>query len=263
MHLLMCPPNYFDVSYEINPWMRLEVTPDRSVAQRQWETLYKIVTEQIGAQVSLIDPQPGLPDMVFTANAGLVEGQTYIPARFKYQEREGEVVHFRNWYAARGYREQELTSGPFEGEGDALWYAGTLLAGYGPRSSEETHPQLERILGRKVLSLGLVDGRYYHLDVCFAPLGPNELAYYAPAFDEPANRALEALPGNKIKLTKTDADCFGANVIVLGRDVVMNVGAVDLASALTSSGYRVHTTDLSEFLKAGGSAKCLALTLER
>lgn len=262
MHFLMCPPTYFDVSYEINPWMRLEITPDRGRAERQWEALYRILTEKIGARVSLIDPQKGLPDMVFTANAGLVDGRIYIPASFKFAERQGEMVHFRKWFANNGYEERPLSMGPFEGEGDALWHGQTLMAGYGLRSVKEAHPQLAEILDRKVLSLGLVDGRYYHLDVCLMPLGPEAFAYYPPAFDESANRTLEALHGRKVILTAEDADHFGANAVVLGRDIVMNEGSCNLRAALTSLGYRVHTTDLSEFLKAGGSAKCLTLTLE-
>ncbi|MCW3059770.1 MAG: N-Dimethylarginine dimethylaminohydrolase [Capsulimonas sp.] len=263
MHLLMCPPAYFDVAYEINPWMHLDNVPNVDKAKRQWDALYAIITDRIGARVSLIDPQPGLPDMVFTANAGLVEGCVYIPSRFRHAERAGEVPHFERWFQDRQYHRKPLSDGWFEGEGDALSYAGILLAGYGPRSSAAAHPELARILGRDVLSLGLVDGRYYHLDVCFAPLGPNMFAYIPEAFDEAANRALLGLPGEKITLSAEDAQHFGANAVVIGRDIILNTGANSFSAALTERGYHVHETDLSEFLKAGGSAKCLTLILER
>jgi N-dimethylarginine dimethylaminohydrolase len=262
MHLLMCPPKYFDVSYEINPWMHLDNRPDHILANRQWDALYRIITERIGAQVSLIEPPADVPDMVFTANAGLVVGKTFIPSTFRFHERELEMPYFRRWFAEHGYVEREVLGGPFEGEGDALFYGNLLMAGFGPRSLRETHARLAELVGRDVLSLGLVDGRYYHLDVCFAPLTDTGFIYYPPAFDDEAQLALDGLPGEKLAITDRDADHFGANAVVIGHDVVVNSGAQDLAELLTRRGFRVHATDLSEFVKAGGSAKCLTLILE-
>jgi N-dimethylarginine dimethylaminohydrolase len=263
MRLLMCPPTFFDVSYEINPWMHLNVRPDASRARRQWDGLYEIITKRIGASVSLIDPGPGVPDMVFTANAGLVTGLTFIPSTFRYPQRQLEMPYFRQWFLDNGYAMKELNSGPFEGEGDSLLYGDLLLVGYGPRSVKDCHDQLASITFRDVLSLGLIDGRYYHLDVCFAPLGPDVFVYYPQAFDNGAQLALSGLPGEKIAITESDANHFGANAVVIGNDVIINSGATDLAQVLTNRGYCVHVTDLSEFVKAGGSAKCLTLTLER
>lgn len=265
MRLLMCPPDFFDVTYEINAWMRIVNGPDTEKAQRQWQALYTILTREIGADVSLLMPQPGLPDMVFTANAGITQGDLFIPSRFRFAERQGEVPHCIVWFREHGFRITELpteTPGSFEGEGDALFYGDTLLAGYRQRSDASAYRALAAILRREVLPLELVDTRWYHLDTCLIPLAPDLLAYYPPAFDSYANTVLENLPGDKILLTEHDALRFGGNAVVVGDKIAMNAGCDSLAEALQARGYTVYPTDLSEFLKSGGSAKCLTLVLD-
>ena len=265
MRLLMCPPEHFDVTYEINPWMRIANGPDPQISQRQWQALYTILREEVGADVSLVPPQPGLPDMVFTANAGLTKGDLFLPSRFRPVERQGEVAFFIQWMLENGFHLKPLTeevAGSFEGEGDALFYGDLLLAGYGQRSDETACRGVGNLLGIEVLPLRLTDGRWYHLDTCLIPVSDHLLAYYPPAFDAAANAAIEALPGAKIIITESDALRFGGNAVVMEEQVVMNTGCAALASALKGYGYTVHETDLSEFIKAGGSAKCLALVLD-
>jgi len=261
----MCPPEHFDVTYEINPWMRIVNGPDPQKSKIQWQALYTILREQIGADVVLLTPQPGLPDMVFTANAGLTKGDLFVPSRFRPVERQGEVAFFIQWMLENGFHLKPLTeevAGSFEGEGDALFYGDLLLTGFGQRSDETACRGVGELLGVDVLPLRLTDSRWYHLDTCLIPVAPDLLAYYPPAFDAAANTALEALPGDKILLTEPDALRFGGNAVVLDHQIVMNSGCNSLASALRQKGREVFETDLSEFLKAGGSAKCLVLALE-
>ena len=265
MRLLMCPPEHFDVTYEINPWMRVANGPDAAKAQAQWAALYDILTTEVGAEVLLMTPQPGLPDMVFTANAGITKGNYFLPSRFRHAERQGEVAFFIQWMLEHGFELRPLTeevAGAFEGERDALFYSGTLLAGCGQRSDEAACVSVGKTLGVPVLPLRLTDSRWYHLDTCLIPVSDDLLAYYPPAFDGAANAALEALPGAKIVLTEHDALRFGGNAVVAGDKIVMNSGCDALAEALASRGYMVYATDLSEFLKSGGSAKCLVLALD-
>ncbi len=265
MRFLMCPPEYFDVTYEINPWMRVANGPDAAKAQAQWAALYDILTQEVGADVSLLTPQPGLPDMVFTANAGLTKGEYFLPSRFRHAERQGEVAFFIQWMLENGFELRPLTediAGAFEGEGDALFYGDTLLAGYGQRSDEAACVGAGTVLGVPVLPLRLTDSRWYHLDTCLIPVSADLLAYYPPAFDAAANAAIENLPGEKIVLTEQDALRFGGNAVVAGDKIVMNSGCDTLAEALAARGYTVYATDLSEFLKSGGSAKCLVLALD-
>ena len=265
MRLLMCPPEHFDVTYEINAWMRIANGPDPARAKAQWAALYGILKNEVGAEVSLITPQPGLPDMVFTANAGLTKGAWFVPSRFRPVERQGEVAFFIQWMLENGFHLKPLTeevAGSFEGEGDALFYGDTLLAGWGQRSDESACRGVGDLLGVSVLPLRLTDSRWYHVDTCLIPVAPDLLAYYPPAFDAAANTALERLPGGKIILSEPDALRFGGNAVVVGDRVVMNSGCDDLAAALSDRGYTVYATDLSEFLKSGGSAKCLVLALD-
>ena len=265
MRLLMCPPEHFDVTYEINAWMRIANGPDPERARAQWAALHTILRDEVGADVSLVAPQPGLPDMVFTANAGLTHGEWFVPSRFRPVERQGEVAFFIQWMLEHGFHLKPLTeevAGAFEGEGDALFYGDLLLAGWGQRSDEAACRGVGDLLGVPVLPLRLTDPRWYHLDTCLLPLSSELLAYYPPAFDASANAAIEALPGEKITLTDGDALRFGGNAVVIGDQVVMNSGCEALAAALTARGFTVHATDLSEFIKSGGSAKCLVLALD-
>lgn len=265
MRLLMCAPDYFDVSYEINAWMRIANGPDPEKARRQWAALYDILREEVGADVQLVSPQPGLPDMVFTANAGITKGKYFLPSRFRHAERQGEVAFFIQWMLEYGFELRPLTeevAGAFEGEGDALFYGDLLLAGYGQRSDEAACLGAGERLGVPVLPLRLIDSRWYHLDTCLIPVSADLLAYYPPAFDAAANMAIVTLPGEKIVLTEHDALRFGGNAVVVGDKIVMNSGCDTLAEALSARGYTVYATDLSEFLKSGGSAKCLVLALD-
>ena len=265
MRLLMCPPEHFDVTYEINAWMRIVDRPDGDLAGRQWRALHTLLTDELGADVALVSPQERLPDMTFTANAGLVYGRTFVPSRFRFAERQGEVPHFTQWFAAHGYTLRELppeTLGAFEGEGDALFHGGLLLGGYRRRSDVSVYGALGAMLGVPVLPLELTQPRWYHLDTCLVSLAPDLLAYYPPAFGPDARHALERLPGDKLHLTEPDALRFGGNAVVLGRHVVLNAGCDVFADALRAHGCTVHPLDLSEFLKSGGSAKCLTLHLD-
>jgi len=70
----MCAPTAYGLKYEINPWMSLQKLPDIALARCQWERLYEVLTEEIGAKVALIPQAANAPAMVFTANAGLVPG---------------------------------------------------------------------------------------------------------------------------------------------------------------------------------------------
>ena len=70
-HYVMTPPQFFAVDYAINPWMDTTNPVDSGVALTQWQRLYDIY-RQLGHTVDLVDPVPGLPDMVYAANGGLI-----------------------------------------------------------------------------------------------------------------------------------------------------------------------------------------------
>ena len=168
--ILMCPPDHFAIEYEINPWMNVRVGSDDNLARQQWTALYRAL-EGLGVSVELIESIPGLPDLVFTANAGLVYHELFIGSRFRYGVRQGEAPYFESWARKQGFQVVELPTGyNFEGAGDALFCGDTLIGGYRFRSDVKSHHWIGERLGVEVLPLELIDPRFYHLDTCFCPL---------------------------------------------------------------------------------------------
>ena len=263
IRILMCPPDHYDVDYVINPWMEGNIhKSSRDRAVEQWQKLHQVLKDV--AIVDLVDPAKGWPDMVFTANAGLVLGTNVVLSRFFHKERQGEEPYFKTWFEENGFTVYELPKDlPFEGAGDALFdrEGRWLWAGYGFRSELDSHPYIAKWLDTEVVSLRLIDERFYHLDTCFCPLTGGYLLYYPPAFDSYSNRVIEMrIPEEKrIIVEEPDAVCFACNAVNVGSTIVMNQISDGLRNKLTKAGFNVTETPLSEFLKAGGAAKCLTL----
>ena len=263
IRILMCPPDHYDVDYVINPWMEGNIhKSSRDRAVEQWQKLHQVLKDV--AVVDLVAPAKGWPDMVFTANAGLVLGSNVVLSRFFHKERQGEEPYFKAWFEENGFTVYELPKDlPFEGAGDALFdrEGRWLWAGYGFRSELDSHPYIAKWLDTEVVSLRLIDERFYHLDTCFCPLTGGYLLYYPPAFDSYSNRVIEMrIPEEKrIIVEEPDAVCFACNAVNVGSTIVMNQISDSLKNKLTKAGFNVTETPLSEFLKAGGAAKCLTL----
>lgn len=261
-HILMCPPDYYGIEYEINPWMDRSRQSDHDQAVRQWQALHRLLLDA-GAKISCMTPVPGLPDLVFTANAAMIYRDMAILSRFRHPERQGEEPHQQQWFAEHGFRTVRLQSpGAFEGAGDALFCGETLLAGYRVRSAITTHQEIGSVVGCRVIPLELVDARFYHLDTCFCPLAPGVAIYYPPAFDVYGQKALRAEIADLIPVNEDEAVRFACNAVVLGSRVISNSGCPELRRQLETRGFTVHEAPLDEFVKAGGSAKCLTLRLD-
>ena len=271
----MCRPTYYTIAYEINPWMRLTRQVRHIAGQRQWQALYQLLTQRLRVPVRLIRPVPGLPDLVFTANAGLVAGHlpapasggqagTFIRSNFRHPERRGEEPVVERYFRRLGLRVVRLPrSFNFEGEGDALWCGDNLFLGFRFRSDAQAHEQLAKILNCRVLPLELIDKRFYHLDTCFCPLNAETALWFPHAFDRYGRRVIEQYVRDPIAVSEADALKFCCNAIVVGRSIVLHRGiSKRLRRTLDGCGFAVHELDLSEFLKAGGSAKCLVLKLQ-
>ncbi|MDX2085817.1 MAG: arginine deiminase-related protein [Candidatus Melainabacteria bacterium] len=265
--ILMCPPDYFTVSYAINPWMSVDRPCDVGLAKQQWLTLRDTLREKAGADILEMPAVPDLPDLVFTANAAFVYQRLAVIARYKYPERQGEEPYAEAWFRENGYAVHTLPRHtPFEGAGDALiWKDETheprVFAGYRTRTDIAAHSLLSSQVGLPVLSLELVDPRFYHVDVCLCPLETGDLIYYPGAFDEYGRTVIEAnVPAHRlIPVSAEDAAMFACNAVSVGDAVVLNQAATGLIELLKARGLRVFPVDLSEFIKAGGSAKCLTL----
>jgi len=260
--ILMCPPTYFGIEYEINPWMNRQVVANNDLARQQWDTLHAKLIE-LGATIELMEPIKGLPDIVFTANAGLVYGDLVLASRFRHGVRQGETPHFNTWFQANGFRVETLPEKMFfEGAGDALFCGEILFAGYRSRSDAKGAMWIGDRLGVEALPLELVDPRFYHIDTCFCPLAKSEALYFPGAFDDYGRAVISARIGKLIAVEADEAAHFCCNAVVVGKNVILNDGAPKLAANLESAGYKVYSLPLSEFMKAGGSAKCLTLRLD-
>ncbi len=259
--VMMCAPTSYRLEYEINPWMRLENRPDTGLAAKQWDLLYEVLKTRAGAEIELIPQVEGCPDMVFTANAGLVKGDIALLASFRHPQRALEEPHFDRWFKEHGYTVHTPPQGcKFEGEGDALFAGSNLVAGYLKRSDICSHRWMADMLSTTVLSLELVDDRWYHLDTCLLPLSRNRVAFYPGAFDEYAQTVIRH-HYETIDVELEEALRFACNAVVVGDTVVLPSGCPKLEADLQECGYSTINVEMSEFLKSGGASKCLTLLL--
>jgi N-dimethylarginine dimethylaminohydrolase len=260
--ILMCRPDYYGIYYEINPWMNTERQADHALAAEQWTNLHTALVD-LGSHISLMPAVEGLPDLVFTANAGMVYQQTLILPRFRHEQRQGEEEHDAAWFEQYGFRVDKLPDDHFfEGAGDALFCGDTLFAGYRMRSEVKSHQLVADRVGRRVIPLELIDPYYYHLDTCFCPLAAGVAAYFPGAFDAYGLRAIRDAVETLIEVNAEEASSFACNAVVVGKTVVTNTGCPKFHASLSQHGFTTRETPLSEFVKAGGSAKCLTLRLD-
>jgi len=260
--ILMCPPDFYGIEYEINPWMSRSRQSDSERSQSQWQALFELLTG-LGAGVELLEPVKGLPDLVFTANAGLVFRDKVFLSQFRHQARQGETAIDDKWFQSAGFQTAAVPENwSFEGAGDALFCGETLFGGYLIRSDAPAMQWISGEIGCRVIPLQLIDDYYYHLDTCFCPLNSELAAYYPGAFDQYAQSAIQQHIPRLIPVAPEEARRFACNAVVLGDQVVLNTGCPQLEADLKSHGFSPHATELDEFIKAGGSAKCLTLRLD-
>jgi N-dimethylarginine dimethylaminohydrolase len=258
----MCPPEFFGVLYEINPWMHTEVQVDLERARAQWEGLVATL-RSAGADVEVMEPHPQLPDLVFTANAGIVNGSEFVPSRFRHPQRQGETPYDVAWFADRGYRIDMLPEDVcHEGAGDALPFGGGLISGYRFRSDAASHADLSRLTGAAVRSVELVDARLYHLDLTFCPLDSRRAIVAPLGWDTYGRRVVEAVVAEPLVLDDDEALAFVANSVVVGSRVVMPSCPPRVGRQLEAWGFDVAVSPVDEFLKAGGGCRCLTLALD-
>jgi N-dimethylarginine dimethylaminohydrolase len=260
--VLMCQPNYYNVVYDINPWMTGNQNfVDKDLALQQWSILYAMIRSC--ASVRLIDPNKMCPDLVFTANAGFqFNNKNVILSKFKYEQRRLEEVIFRHWFESNGYN-IHFVNESFEGQGDLLKDAdGRLWLGTGFRSDQQVINELENILDCYIHKLNLVDHYWYHLDTCFCPLPNGELLWYPGAFDNDSQDLIRSLFDTTLDVCEEDARLFACNSVCLYNNVFTPVCSDLVSIMLAKFGYDHQMFDLSEFIKAGGAAKCLVMDID-
>ncbi|WP_433792756.1 dimethylargininase [Actinoplanes sp. CA-252034] len=261
---LMCPPQHFTVEYAINPWMDTTVAVDSGLALKQWDHL-RTTLLGLGHVVHVLDPEPGLPDMVYSANGAFSVDGTVYGARFKYPQRSAEALAHQAFYMAADSWRFVAPEQVNEGEGDFAYlpgaYGGIVLAGYGFRTDPAAHAEAQEALGRPVISLRLVDPAFYHLDTALAALDDRHVTYYPGAFSQASQRVLAQLFPDAVLADREDAEAFGLNLVSDGRNVILNTEAVAMGHKVRDAGYLPVHVDLSELKRGGGSVKCAVAEL--
>ena len=254
---LACEPRYFDVQYAINPWMREDAEVDTALARKQWSALIQSYRDH-GHTVETVDPVPGLPDMVFAANAALVVEGRVFGSHFHAPQRRPESAAYETWFKSAGFDIYPSES-PCEGEGDLVPAGRYILAGTGFRTARAAHHEVQEFFGIPTIGLQLTDPYFYHLDTALFVLdeqGEGEIAYYPQAFSEGSRDVLRRLYPHAVIATRDDAMAFGLNSVSDGHHVFIAPKAVGLIEQLAERGYVPVPVDLSEFHKAGGGIKC-------
>src|SRR5262245_24230825 len=257
---LMCPPEHFAVEYAINPWMDTTAPVDAELAVKQWEGLCETLLSH-GHEVNVLSAEPGLPDMVFAANGGFTVDGVAFGARFKYPQRSAEATAHRAFYEARPaqwrFVEPTLVN---EGEGDFAYvpdaHGGLILAGYGFRTEPAAHAEAQEVLGHPVVSLQLIDPRFYHLDTALAALSDSTITYYPGAFSESSRKVLARLFPDAVVADERDALAFALNLVSDGLHVYLNTDSTGMAAKVEAAGYQPVMVELGELKKSGGSVKC-------
>lgn len=261
MKFLMCKPVFFQVQYVINPWMDLKQSIDLERVHREWQTLYNTIVG-LGAKIELIKPIQNLPDMVFTANAGLYFKNKVFVSRFKHIERRGEEKYFLEWFTQKGFNVvYDEHSDAFEGAGDALKIGDKLFAAYGFRTDRSYYEKLPDFADGNLIFCELVDPYFYHLDTCFCPINPNLAIWNPKAFSKQSRIQIE----NNIEaiaVEEHESKQFACNAVVINDNVILAANNPIISQKLVERGLQVHPCEMSEFIKSGGACKCLTMRID-
>ncbi len=216
-----------------------------------------------------MEPVEHLPDLVFTANAGVVNGRQFVPASFRHPERQGETAHDAAWFAAHGFAidvaaratwctREPATPCPFGTRASLV-----LVSAYRFRSDAALACRLSKLTGAPVRSVELADERLYHLDLTFCPLDDRRAMVAPLGLDPYGRKVIDALVPEPLVLEDDEALAFCANSVVVGRQRDHALVPASARSGRWSRGAspsRVAPVD--EFLKAGGACRCLTLALD-
>lgn len=256
----MCPPEHFDVNYSINAWMDVSNRVDTSLASEQWLRLHQSISSL--EETIFMDAIKDLPDLVFTANAGIVHKNIFIPSNFKFSERQNETKYFELFFLKNGYNILKLPiSYNFEGAGDMLLFNDFYFGGHGFRTDLKSYDFLGKILGVKIIPLNLINPYFYHLDTAFCPLSADSAMFFPGAFSEESIETINSNIETRIEVPENEAMKFACNAVVSENYVFMPSGCPETVSALHELGFTVHEFDMSEFQKSGGACKCLTFLM--
>jgi len=250
----MCQPKYFEIKYQINPWMQGKI--NKSLAIKQWLNLKKEIEQFLQIKVEEIQPRQNLPDMVFTTDSAIIHKNKAVCANFKYRQRQKESFILAEFLKQKGFKTLKISDNYcFEG-GDFLFWQNYLLCGYGFRTDLAAHKIIAQIFEKTPISLKLINPYLYHLDTALFPVG-NKLFFYPQAFDPSSIEKIKNL-GQTQAINRADALALGLNSLSFGKKIIANSLSNGCLNCLTSEGFKIKKLDISEFLKSGGGIHCLA-----
>lgn len=258
--VLLSPPTFYDIKYEINAWMHRENKVDKEKCREEFDSLVQAY-KRIGLKIEIIKPQKGVPDMVYTANCGFVIDNIFIKSNFKYPQREKESEFAEKYFKDKGFTLKYLPKDVFfEGQGDLFYRDSKFFFGYGKRSNKRSIPYLEEILGQELHTFEVNDPYYYHLDTCFGPLGEGRIVINPLSFSKPDWDKINKLFSHVIETTKKDNQLLCCNLVCQNGAIVIGKGiSKDLRKTFEKMGFEVFEVPMGEYLKGGGSVKCVTL----
>ena len=264
IQMVMCDPKYFQIQYEINPYMDTNSVVDQELAQEQWENL-KRTLEKMKVSVHVVDSQPGFPDMTFAGDCGLALNNKFIPSKFMHEERRGEEIFFRDYLKSLDYTVSEIPGEYyFEGEGDVIKYQHTMVFASGGRSSQESFDFVRSCMPESDVKccLQIVSDNFYHCGLALSIIDSNSVVYYPPAFTPESCQKIEGAFDRTYKVSEIDAmENFACNCIVVGDSVIVGACSSEFEKQLNNWGKQVIKCPVSEFNKSGASVRCLVATI--
>ncbi|MDR0218307.1 MAG: hypothetical protein LBI71_05395 [Enterobacteriaceae bacterium] len=262
--LLMCKPDFFDIEYVINDWMDTENKVDKVLAKKQWDYVYDRLVER-GVKVKIIEPVQGLPDMTFAGDCGMIHNNKFLASNFRHPERQGERQHYIDFLKNEGVEIHSVDPEVyFEGLGDVIYWEDSIIFGFGPRSDKEavkairdTYPEL-KVRGE----LHIQDNTFFHVALAFSFIDKDTIIYYPEAFTPESRKYIENNFSRRIAVSEYDAkELFVCNNIPIGKDILLHDCTPEVENKINELGFNVVKCDMSEYLKSGGSLRCLVLKL--
>lgn len=274
----MSGPQYFTDDFAINPYMGGVEAVDTSKAGAEHAAI-KAAFETAGITVRQIEPPANCQDGVYTANWGLVRGDTVILSSLP-NKRQAEQPYARQVLEQLGKRVVEAPF-RFSGQGDALPCGNLLFMGSTYRTDPRMHDLVARTLGYEVIGLqtipsldndgqpatnpitGWPDSFFYDLDLALAILQPGLIAWCPEAFTPESQAKIHALDIDKIEVSYQEAtEGFACNLVSTGETVIMGARAPELQAAIKARGFTTITPEITELAKGGGFIRCVSLTLD-
>ena len=232
---------------------RLDPAPpiDRALAGVQ-HAGYVEALRRCGLEVTELSPDAEHPDAVFVQDRVAVVGGRAIVGPSAVAERRGEAEPIVA-VLQKSYPVTTLRAPACLDWGDVLMTEEALFVGLSERSNEAAVRQLREMLAPDwmVEAVPTPPDLLHLLSGC-AYLGGGELLAVDSLAEFGRARGLRIVP-------VPPAEALGANVLSLGREVIVPAGYPKTAASIEATGRRVRPVPVTEFEKRDGGVTCLSI----